>query len=96
MEGSANDAEAVKVMARELFWWKTPEEALADPRRFLAQIMTLGNLRQWHLGMRVFGMDAFKDALQNAPAGVFDRRSWGYWRGVFGLPAAELPVRSLR
>jgi hypothetical protein len=42
-----------------------------------------------------FGWDVFKDALLNAPAGVFDRRSWAYWHAFFDLPQAEMPRRHL-
>jgi hypothetical protein len=34
--------ESLEPIARKLFWWETPEKALAEPRRFLAQLMTLG------------------------------------------------------
>jgi len=90
---SASD---VNQIARELFWWQEPEVSLADPRRFLAQVMTLGTWEEVKLVEREFGADALRDALVNAPAGVFDGRSWVYWRGVFGLGEAELPLRSLK
>ena len=32
--------------AKELFWWQAPEVALANPRRFLAQVMTLGTWQE--------------------------------------------------
>lgn len=83
-------------IARELFWWQAPEVSLANPRRFLAQVMTLGTWQEAQLACEAFGWDAFKDALLNAPAGVFDPRSWAYWRNVLGLPETELPRRSLK
>jgi len=83
-------------VARNLFWWHEPELALANPRRILAQVMTLGAWQEVQLVQKTFGWDAFKDALSNAPAGVFDGRSWAYWRAFFGLPEAELPRRSLK
>ena len=82
-------------IAKELFWWQTPEVSLADPRRFLAQVMTLGTWQEVQLAKDEFGWEALKDVLLNAPAGVFDGRSWAYWRAVFRLPEAELPRRSL-
>lgn len=87
--------DGLKRVAKELFWWQAPEIALANPRRFLAQVMTLGTWEEVQLVRKAFGWDAFKDALLNAPAGVFDGRSWAYWRVVFNLPEAELPRRSL-
>lgn len=90
------DQEQLKRIAREIFWWQSPEVSLANPRRFLAQLMTLGTWREVQLVKDGFGWDAFKDALVNAPAGVFDRRSWAYWHAFFDLPPAELPRRSLK
>ena len=87
--------DGLKRVAKELFWWQAPEVALANPRRFLAQVMTLGTWQEVQLVKEAFGWDAYKDALLNVPAGVFDGRSWAYWRAVFGLPEAELPRRSL-
>jgi hypothetical protein len=82
-------------IAKELFWWQTPEVSLANPRRFLGQVMTLGTWHEVQLVKEAFGWDAFKDALLNAQPGVFDGRSWAYWRAFFGLPEADLPRRSL-
>jgi hypothetical protein len=87
--------EQLKRIARELFWWQTPEVSLANPCRFLAQVMALGTWQEVQLVRDAFGWDAFRDALRNAPAGVFDPRSWAYWHNFFGLPEAELPRRSL-
>ena len=87
--------EQLRQLAKELFWWQAPEVSLANPRRFLAQVMTLGTWEEVQMVKNAFGWDAFKDALVNAPAGVFDGRSWAYWRAFFHLPEAGLPRRSL-
>jgi len=89
------ETEPLRKIARSLIWWQPPEIALANPRRFLAQVMTLGTWDEIKKVEAEFGLDAFKDALLNAPAGVFDPRSWAYWRAVFALPEAEMPRRSL-
>lgn len=86
---------ALRKVARVLFWWEPPETALAEPRRFLAQVMTLGTWEEIQAVKSALGLDAFRDALQHAPPGIFDGRSWAYWHAVFRLPAGELPVRSL-
>jgi hypothetical protein len=87
--------EQLKRIAKELFWWQTPEVSLANPRRFLAEVMTLGTWQEVQQVKEAFGWDAFKDALVNARAGVFDPRSWAYWQAFLDLPAAELPRRHL-
>ncbi len=82
-------------LAQELFWWQTPDHSLADPRRFLAQVMALGTWQEVQTIRAAYEPEALKDAVVHAPAGIFDARSWTYWRAVFGLPEAELPRRSL-
>jgi hypothetical protein len=90
------DDNPLKGIARELFWWQSPEVSLSNPRRFLAQVMTLGTWVEVQCVRDSFGWDAFKDTLLNAPPGVFDGRSWSYWHAFFGLPEAEMPRRSLK
>ena len=82
-------------VARALVWWETPEQALGQPRRFLAQVMTLGTWEEVQSVKLALGCDAFRDALQHAPPGIFDGRSWAYWHAVFKLEEPALPVRSL-
>ena len=84
-----------KVAAR-LFWWKPPEEALADQNRFLAQVMTYGTIEDLAVVQSHFQESAFREVLANPPAGVFDSRSWSYWHVRFGLePPLEMPRRKL-
>jgi len=82
----------LKRIAQELFWWQTPEVSLANPRRFLAQVMTLGTWQEVQLVREAFGQDAFKDALLNASAGAFDPRSWAYWRCFLACPRRKCPA----
>lgn len=71
-------------LAARLFWWKGPDEALADQRRFLAQAMTIGDWEDMELVRAVYGEDALTAVLADPPPGVFDGRSWTYWHVVFG------------
>lgn len=83
-------------LAKRLFWWKAPGEALADPIRFLAQVMVYGNVEDLVVARQHFPSEEFRKVLDSPPAGVFDPRSWAYWHVVFGLtPPAELPQRRL-
>jgi hypothetical protein len=91
----SQDQEPLRQVATNLCWWQPPEVTLSQPRRFLTQVMVLGTWQEVQKVVESLGWDVFKDALVNAPAGVFDVRSWAYWRAVFGLPEAELPRRSL-
>lgn len=83
-------------VAARLFWWKAPEEALADERRFLAQAMTDGSWDDMAVVRAAFPETALRDVLADAPPGVFDQRSWAYWHLRFGLlPVPPLPRRRL-
>ena len=89
------DQDQLKRIATELFWWQAPEVSLANPRRFLAQVMSLGSWEHIQVAKREFGLERFRDALLNAQAGWFDPRSWALWHRAFGLPVAPMPKRSL-
>lgn len=83
-------------LAAKLIWWKGPDEALADQRRLLAQAMTFGNWEEMDFVRSVYGDDALRAVLGDAPPGVFDQRSWSYWHARFGItPVPRLPRRRL-
>jgi hypothetical protein len=43
-----------------------------------------------------FGKDAFRAAIQSAPPGLFDARSWFYWHHRLDiLPVPPLPQRAI-
>jgi hypothetical protein len=83
-------------VVRRLVWFESPEEALADPVRFMAYALA----RATHEDMKVIrryvdDMD-FLEALDKAPPGIIDRRSWAYWNSKMGrFPAPPLPTRNL-
>lgn len=87
---------SLRAIAQKLIWWQPPAVSLEQPRRFLAQIMALGNWEEVQVARRTFGDEAFRVVLRDAPPGVFDMRSWTYWHHVFGLlPVPMLPRRRL-
>ena len=89
-------AEDLEQIARRLFWWKSPVEALRDKQRFLAQVMTYGTVEDVTTAQRYFPRDEFQAVLDNPPAGVFDERSWAYWNIMFDrYPPPPMPRRWL-
>jgi hypothetical protein len=83
-------------VAPRVIWFEPPEEALADPTRFLAYLMTYGTLEDIAVVRRYVDLDEFGEALEHAPPGVIDKRSWAYWNAVLGrYPAPPMPRRSL-
>jgi hypothetical protein len=61
-------------VAERVVWFKSPEEALADPVHFLAHVMTYGTVEDLCALEGIIGPAEFREALEKAPAGVFDKR----------------------
>jgi len=81
-------------VARRVVWFKDPEDALSDPIHFLAHVMTYGTSEDIRALQGVVGIDEFREVLANAPAGVFDARSWAFWNLRCGrTPYPPLPIR---
>lgn len=71
-------------VARRVVWFEEPEKALVDPVRFMAYAMTYAH----HTDMRVIRQfvsdDEIREALDSAPPGIIDPRSWAYWNLKMG------------
>ena len=81
-------------LASRVLWFEPPERALAEPVRFLAYVMTYGTLDDLAVNRRYVQMEDFRDALEHAPPGVMDERSWAYWNVVTGrYPVPPMPRR---
>jgi hypothetical protein len=82
-------------VAERVVWFKAPSETLGDPVHFLAHVMTYGTVEDLQALEDVAGPNEFREALDHAPPGIFDARSWAYWNLKFGrVPAPPLPIRS--
>ncbi len=81
-------------VAERVGWFEALSEALADPVHFLAHVMTYGTVEDLRALEGVVGQGEFREALEHAPPGIFDARSWAYWNLKCGrVPAPPLPVR---
>src|SRR5690349_17073504 len=88
--------EKLEALAQRMIWWKEPEEALRYPDRLLAQVMALGTWEDVQLAKGLWTTEEFAAVLRQAPAGVFDRRSWVYWHRILKKePVPPLPQRRL-
>jgi len=86
--------DALHALARRIVWFEPPEKALADRHRFLAYLMTYGTAEDVEEARRHFTEDDFRNALENAPPGIFDARSWAYWNVMAGRdPPPPMPRR---
>lgn len=84
------------LVAQRLVCYEPPEQALAWSALFLAHVMTYGTVQDIVTAEKYFTPEDFQRALENAPPGVFDPRSWAYWNTVFGrLPVPPMPKRQL-
>lgn len=81
-------------IARRVCWWEPIGATLENTPLFLCRIMALGTWDDICIALAHYGRDAFREALQNAPPGLFDHRSWHYWHHRLKLlPVPSLPQR---
>src|ERR1700688_4960281 len=83
-------------IARRVVWFEPPEKALADPVRFMAYAMAHAVHEDMKVLRRYVSDADFQEALDKAPPGIIDPRSWAYWNSKMGrYPPPPLPVRRL-
>ena len=80
-------------LATRRVWYKTPDEALGRSKAFVAHIMAYGNQSDLAILERYVGEAAFREVLDDAPPGLFDRDKWNAWHRRFGLNERPLPRR---
>ena len=80
-------------VARRVLWFEAPEQALGDTRRFLAYAFRYATYEDMQCLRRYLDDQVLRDALEHAPPGIIDGRSWSYWRLMLDLPPRPLPTR---
>lgn len=70
--------------ARRIVWFEEPEKALADPIRFMAYAMTYAHHEDMRVIRQYVSDDEIRHALDTAPPGIIDPRSWSYWNLKMG------------
>jgi hypothetical protein len=89
----APDTEA---LARRLVWFEQPVEALSDTFRFVAYALARATHEDMTLLRKFLSDDDLREALDHAPPGIIDPRSWAYWNSRLGrYPAPPMPERQL-
>jgi len=66
----------IEAIARRVIWFEEPGQALADTVRYVAYAMTYGVHEDMEVVRRYLTDDDLREALDSAPAGIFDGRSW--------------------
>lgn len=88
--------EHTEALAARLVWFEPPTAALADPVRFMAYAFARATHEDMKLLRLYLDEDDIREALDLAPPGIIDPRSWGYWNLLMGrFPAPPLPKRML-
>lgn len=90
----ASSAEEIGSIAKRVMWWQPADRTLKRPLRFVAQVMAIGSLDEIERVRARYGERALERVLNDAPAGIFDARSWHYWHLVLGHSSVPpLPIR---
>jgi hypothetical protein len=86
----------IESIARRVVWFEEPRQAIAITPRFLAYVMTYGTFNDVAVIRKFLSEDELRHALESAPAGIFDVRSWAYWNVKLGrYPVPPMPKRNL-
>jgi hypothetical protein len=89
-------SEQMAMIARRVCWWQSPEATLQNMPLFLCRVMVFGAWADVTVVLNKYGKASFRGALQSAPPGLFDHRSWHYWHHRLKvLPVPELPSRAI-
>src|SRR4029077_6010437 len=83
-------------VAPRIIRFEPPERALANPVRFMAYAMTYARHEDMRVIREYVSDEDFREALDRAPPGIIDPRSWAYWNSKMGrYPPPPLPKRRL-
>jgi hypothetical protein len=64
------------------------------PRWWDSRKLTYGTPEDIAVVRRYLDMDDLREAIENAPPGIFDARSWAYWNAMIDrYPAPPMPRR---
>jgi hypothetical protein len=79
------DPLAARRLAGKYLWWMSPEEALKDQERLVAQVMTLGTFEDVRRIETELGDEYLRSVVKGARPGRFDDKAWTYWHYRLGL-----------
>lgn len=82
----------LKRFAAKYVWWKTPDDALRQPERIVAQVMNIGDYEDVLELVERMGEDELRRVLAQAEIGQFNARSWTYWHYRLGLARPDQTV----
>ena len=90
------DSGRLVAIAHRVCWWQVADVTLKDTHLFLYRVMVFATWEDICFVLDHYGELAFIEALQSAPPGIFDERSWHYWHHrLHILPVPPLPQRAI-
>jgi hypothetical protein len=83
--------------AQQSVWFEPPEQAIKNIPRFVAYVFTYGTCEATRALQQQLSKAELTECLDNAPAGIYDKRSWAYWQLVIAdrFETPPMPVRTL-
>jgi hypothetical protein len=89
-------SEELLAVAKRIFCFGTPEEALEFPKRFLTDAMTYASDDEIEILRTYFSDDDFKATLDDPAPSIFDQNSWAKWNERYNrTPVPPLPRRQI-
>ncbi len=85
----------VRAIARRIVWFEEPEVSTANLPRFLAYAFRYATHDDMTRLRQHLSDDDLRAALEAAPPGIIDGRSWAFWRLRLDLPDKSMPVRRI-
>ncbi|MGA2576524.1 MAG: hypothetical protein ABSH24_10930 [Bryobacteraceae bacterium] len=79
-------------VARKVLWYDAPERTLEDIPVFLAHSMVYGSRHDVELVEQYVSPEEFRQALENAAAGVFTQGAWTKWHKQLGIEPADSAI----
>ena len=90
------DDDEMRAIAARTIWFEPPATALDDPIRFVAYACAYADHADMCAIRSHMSDEEFRMALDRAPPGVIDARSWHYWNLVLDrYPPPPMPERRL-
>jgi len=85
----------LQAIAKRTVWFKPPADAINAPIHFIAHVLTYGTHEDVVTLRKYISDDELAEAVEHAPPGIFDVRSWACWNLEMGrYPAPPLPTRT--
>jgi hypothetical protein len=82
---SPPERKLIRELAAKYIWWKTPDEALRQPKRVAAQVMDIGDFEDVQRLANEMGEAYLRSVIAEAEPGQLSARSWNYWHHRLGL-----------